>query len=185
MIGGENTEQEATVLVELLAKLIVWLIQLVIGLGLAMGSISMAIRLLNKLTPGIDEEEELKKGNVAVGVMMLGVVIATALVVSSGVVGLTQAVTGVSGVNLMDYVIAIIFGLIQLAAGVGFAVISIYLAFNIWDKITTSIDEKAELARGNVAVGIVMAGVIIAVALVIREGVSGLAGALGAVGPIR
>ncbi|MEK7874199.1 MAG: DUF350 domain-containing protein, partial [Chloroflexota bacterium] len=133
----------------------------------------------------IDEEEELKKGNAAVGIMMLGVIIATALVVSSGVVGLTQAVTGVTGVNLMDYIVAIIFGLIQLAAGVGFAVISIFLAFNIWDRITTRIDEKAELLRGNVAVGIVMAGIFIAVALVVREGVSGLASAIGAVGPIQ
>jgi len=171
--------------VELFVKLLVWLIQLVIGLVIAMGSIYMAIRMLNTLTRGIDEEEELKKGNAAVGIMMLGVIIATALVVSSGVVGLTQAVTGVTGVNLMDYIVAIIFGLIQLAAGVGFAVISIFLAFNIWDRITTKIDEKAELLRGNVAVGIVMAGIFIAVALVVREGVSGLAGAIGAVGPIQ
>ncbi len=170
---------------ELFVKLLVWLIQLVIGLVIAMGSIYMAIRMLNTLTRGIDEEEELKKGNAAVGIMMLGVIIATALVVSSGVVGLTQAVTGVTGVNLMDYIVAIIFGLIQLAAGVGFAVISIFLAFNIWDRITTKIDEKAELLRGNVAVGIVMAGIFIAVALVVREGVSGLAGAIGAVGPIQ
>ncbi len=170
---------------ELFVKLLVWLIQLVIGLVIAMGSIYMAIRMLNTLTHGIDEEEELKKGNAAVGIMMLGVIIATALVVSSGVVGLTQAVTGVTGVNLMDYIVAIIFGLIQLAAGVGFAVISIFLAFNIWDRITTKIDEKAELLRGNVAVGIVMAGIFIAVALVVREGVSGLAGAIGAVGPIQ
>lgn len=170
---------------ELIAKLIIWLIQLVVGLVIAMGSIYMAIRMLNTLTHGIDEEEELKKGNAAVGIMMLGVVIATALVVSSGVVGLTQAVTSVSSANLMDYVVPIIFGLIQLAAGVGFAVVSIFLAFNIWDKMTTKIDEKAELLRGNVAVGIVMAGIFIAVALVVREGVSGLAGAIGAVGPIQ
>lgn len=168
---------------ELILKLIVWLIQLVVGLFLAMGSIYLAIRLLNKLMPGIDAEEELKKGNAAVGIMMLGVIIATALVVSSGVVGLTQAITDLRGVNVVDYIIAIIFGLVQLGAGVGFAVISIYLAFNIWDKITTKLDEKVELARGNIAIGIVMAGVIIAVALVIREGVSGLAGAIGAVGP--
>jgi len=171
--------------VELIAKLIIWLIQLVVGLVIAMGSIYMAIRMLNTLTHGIDEEEELKKGNAAVGIMMLGVVIATALVVSSGVVGLTQAVTSVSSANLMDYVVPIIFGLIQLAAGVGFAVVSIFLAFNIWDRMTTKIDEKAELLRGNVAVGIVMAGIFIAVALVVREGVSGLAGAIGAVGPIQ
>ncbi len=170
---------------ELIAKLIIWLIQLVVGLVIAMGSIYMAIRMLNTLTHGIDEEEELKKGNAAVGIMMLGVVIATALVVSSGVVGLTQAVTSVSSANLMDYVVPIIFGLIQLAAGVGFAVVSIFLAFNIWDRMTTKIDEKAELLRGNVAVGIVMAGIFIAVALVVREGVSGLAGAIGAVGPIQ
>lgn len=164
---------------EWLVKLIFWIVQLVVGLGLAMFTIWIAMRLLNRLTEGIDEEEELKKGNVAVGTLMLGVVIAVALVTSSGIVGLTDAVTSIgTGATAGQWVRAIVFGVVQLGAGILFAVISINLAFNIWDKLTTKIDEKAELKNGNVAVGIVMAGVVVAVALVVQSGVSGLAGAI-------
>ena len=163
-------------------KLVTWLIQLVVGLIVAMGSIYGAIKLLNSLTKGIDEEAELKKGNLAVAYMMLGVVIAVALVTSSGIVGLTDAVTNIpSGATTGTYVRAVGFGIVQLLAGIVFAVISIFLAFRIWDRMTSKIDETAELRRGNAAVGIVMAGVVIAVAIVIRQGISGLAAAISGI----
>lgn len=169
--------------VESIIKVGMWVIQLLVGLVVAMGSIFIAMRLLNRLTKGLDEEEELLKGNKAVACMMLGVVIAVALVTSSGIVGLTDAVTNVqSGAGAVEYGRAVAFGVVQLAAGILFAVISIFLAFRIWDKMTTKIDEVAELKKDNVAVGIVMAGVIIAVAIVIREGISGLAAAISGIG---
>ena len=60
--------------------------------------------------------------------MMVGVIIAVALVTSSGVVGLTQAVTDVqSGSSARHYVRAVIFGLVQLIAGLVFASLSIFL----------------------------------------------------------
>ena len=164
-------------------KLGMWLVQLVVGLIVAMGSIYGAIKLLNGLTKGIDEEAELMKGNQAVAYMMLGVVIAVSLVTSSGVVGLTDAVTNIpEGATMGTYGRAVAFGILQLVAGIAFAVISIFLAFRIWDRITSKIDEVAELRKGNVAVGIVMAGVIIAVAIVIRQGISGLAAAISGIG---
>ncbi|MEW5759687.1 MAG: DUF350 domain-containing protein [Candidatus Thermoplasmatota archaeon] len=162
-----------------IVAVVIWIAQLIIGIGLAMGSIYIGIRLLNRLTEGIDEEEELKKGNKAVAALLLGVVIAIALVVSSGVVGLTSAITGGKSTDLMGYITAVSIGIVQLAAGIIFAVIAIYLAFRVWDKITTKIDETEELKKGNLAIGIVMAGIMIAVAIVIQAGVSGLAKVFG------
>jgi uncharacterized membrane protein YjfL (UPF0719 family) len=166
-----------------IVMVVIGIIQLIIGLGLAMGAIYMGIRLLDKLTKGIEEEEELKKGNVAVACLMLGVVIAIALVISGGVAGLTKNLTTIEkGATVVDYLIAIGGGVAQVIFGIIFAVVAIYLAFRIWDRITTRIEEVDELKKGNVAIGIIMAGVIIAVAIVIRAGVSGLAEAFGAAG---
>jgi len=39
----------------------------------------------------MDEYAELKKGNVAVALMMAGVIVATAIIIQSGVIGITSA----------------------------------------------------------------------------------------------
>ena len=58
------------------------------------------------------------------------------------------------------------------------AVVAIYLALKILDRMTKDIDEFKELQEGNVAVALEMAGVIIAVALIIQSGVVGITSAL-------
>lgn len=149
-------------------------IQLLLGLTLALASIYIGINLLDKLTKGIDEQKELKKGNVAVGILMAAVVLSIANVIQSGVAGLTLAMTA------QITVAGIIAGLVQVGVGIVLAVVGIYMAINVLDKITTDIDEMEELKKGNVAVAIVMAGVLLAVSFVIQAGVSGIAHAIGA-----
>jgi len=68
-------------------------LQLVLGIVLAVGAIYLALYILDKLTKGVDEFEELKKGNVAVALEMGGVIIAVAWIIQSGVIGITAALT--------------------------------------------------------------------------------------------
>ncbi len=49
-------------------------------------SLALALRLYNVLTPGLDEMEELKKGNMAVAVVMAAIVIAMGFVVAVTVI---------------------------------------------------------------------------------------------------
>ena len=58
------------------------------------------------------------------------------------------------------------------------AIVAIYLALNILDKLTKGIDEFEELKKGNIAVALEMAGVIIAVAIIIQSGVLGITAGL-------
>jgi uncharacterized membrane protein YjfL (UPF0719 family) len=67
------------------------LIQLILGIILAIGAIYLALNILDRLTKGVDEFEEIKKGNVAVALMMAGVIVSTALIIQSGVIGITSA----------------------------------------------------------------------------------------------
>jgi len=150
--------------------------QLVLGLLLAMGSVYLGLKLLDKLTKGIDEMEELKKGNVAVGIFMAAVIFSIATVVQSGVAGLSGAVAGKAGGAL---ILAAGIGVIQLIIGIAIAVVAIYIAVNVLDKITVEFDEMEELKKGNVAVAILMAGVLLAVSFVVQAGVSGIANAIG------
>lgn len=71
--------------------IVVSIVQLVLGIVLAIAAIYLALNILDKLTKGIDEFEELKKGNVAVALEMSGVIITVAIIIQSGVLGITEA----------------------------------------------------------------------------------------------
>lgn len=156
------------------------LLQLIVGLVLAIASIYIGLSFFGKFTKGINEWEEIRKGNVAVAVVQTAIILAIANVIQSGVVGLTAALTNIG--TFMDLSLllrTLVAGVVQLLAGIIFAIVAIYLAINVLDKITKEIDEMEELKKGNVAVAVIMAGVLLAVSFVVQAGVSGLATAIG------
>ncbi len=74
----------------------------------------------------------------------------------------------------MDFLLNAVVGIIQLVLAIVFAVVALYIGFWVLGKITKGIDEEKELAKGNAAVGILVASVFIAIAVVVQSGVSGL-----------
>src|SRR3990167_10943636 len=156
-----------------LMGVIVALVQLVLGLIFAIGSIYLSLSLFNRLTKGIDEEAELKKGNVAVGILMGAVILSIANVIHASVGAFAESV-GVSPLNPIVW----IGGIVHVLIGIVLAIISIYIAINVLDKVTKNIDEIEELKRGNVAVAIIMAIVLIAVSFVAQAGVAGISKAI-------
>jgi uncharacterized membrane protein YjfL (UPF0719 family) len=58
--------------------LILWAIVTAVAFAVV---VPIAMRVFNRMTPGIDEMEELKKGNLAVAIMMAATVLAMALLV--------------------------------------------------------------------------------------------------------
>ena len=150
--------------------------QLAIGLFLAMGSVYLGIKMFDKLTEGIDEMKELQKGNVAVAILLGAIILSIASVVEGGVYGLTQSI--IPGLTPMELSAALLIGVVNLVLGVILAILSIYVAISMLDKITVGIDEFKELKRGNVAIAIMMAAVLFAVSFVIRGAVAAMASTL-------
>ncbi len=72
--------------------IIVAVVQLLLGIVLAVAAIYLALNILDRLTKGVEEFEELKKGNVAVALEMAGVIIAVAVIIQSGVIGITASI---------------------------------------------------------------------------------------------
>lgn len=160
----------------LLANAAVGLIQLIIAIIFAVVALYIGFAVLGKITKDIDEEKELAKGNVAVGIIVASVFVAIALVVQSGVSGLSVGINKALSVGILtgDGILAIVVAIIQLLLGIVLAVVAIYLALNILDRLTKGVEEFEELKKGNVAVALEMAGVIIAVAVIIQSGVIGI-----------
>jgi len=69
----------------MLMSLLVAAIQLLIGVIAAVFSVYIAISIINKVTPDLDEINELKKGNVAVATVMATIMFAIAFVIKSAV----------------------------------------------------------------------------------------------------
>ena len=63
---------------------------------------------------------------------------------------------------------------LKLAIALILAVASQYLAIKLFDRLTPRIDEMKELQRGNVAVGLVLASLVISISLVISAGIDNL-----------
>jgi uncharacterized membrane protein YjfL (UPF0719 family) len=164
----------------LLANVVVGLIQLIISIIFAVLALYIGFAVLSKINKNMDEEKELARGNVAVGIIVAAVFVAIALVVQSGVSGLSVGINKalIVGILSVDGLLAIGVSFIQLILGIVLAVGAIYLALNVLDKLTKGVDEFEEIKKGNVAVALMMGGVIIAVAVIIQSGVIGITAAL-------
>ncbi|HUT38893.1 MAG TPA: DUF350 domain-containing protein [Methanoregula sp.] len=164
----------------LLANAIVGLIQLLISIIFSVVALYIGFTVLSKITKVIDGEKELAKGNVAVGIIVAAVFVAIALVVQSGVSGLSVGINKAVSVGILsiDGLLAIGVAFIQLILGIILAVGAIYLALYILDKLTKGVEEFEEIKKGNAAVALMMGGVIIAVAVIIQSGVIGITAAL-------
>jgi uncharacterized membrane protein YjfL (UPF0719 family) len=155
------------------------IIQLVIAIVFAVVALYIGFWVLGKITRGIDEEKELAQGNAAVGILVASVFIAIALVVQSGVSGLSVGINKALSLGLnSDGILTVVVAIVQLLLGIILAVGAIYLALNILDRLTTGVNEFEELRKGNIAVALEMAGVIIAVAVIIQSGVIGITAAI-------
>lgn len=162
------------------ANALVGIVQLVLAVILAVVALYIGFSVLSRISKGLEEEKELAKGNVAVGILVASVFIAIAVVVQSGIsgvaVGVSQALA--VGIFTLDGITAVLVAILQLILGIVLAVAAIYLALNILDKLTKGLDEFGEIKKGNVAVALEMAGVIIATAVIIQSGVLGITAAL-------
>jgi len=151
-------------------SIIIGIVQLIIAVILAVVSLYMGFAMLDRMTSKIDEEKELAKGNVAVGILVASIFVSIAIIVQSGVAGVSIGLRDAVNGNIYSLIASII----QLILGMILAIAGIYLSLNIFDKLTKEIDEFEEIRKGNVAVALEMAGVVIAVALIIQSGVLGI-----------
>ena len=147
-------------------------LQFIIGLILSVFSIYLGIRVLDKFTKNLDEWKEIKKGNVAVGILIAAVVLSVAVVVESGVTSIATTVP--AGATMIELIIGLFASFINILIGVFAAMIGIYFAMTIFDQLTQDINEFAELKKGNIAVAVLLGAVLLAVSFVIKGTVDAL-----------
>jgi len=142
--------------------------RLILGIVFAVVALYLATSVLGRLTKGLDDWAEISKGNVAVAIFMAGIFISVATIVAPGISGLF------AGWDLL----AITLGFVQLIVALALAMAMQYVALSVFGRLTKDLDEWSELKKGNIAVGITMAAIVIAVAAVVVRGVETLIAAV-------
>jgi uncharacterized membrane protein YjfL (UPF0719 family) len=132
---------------------------------LAVLSIYFGVRAFDKLTEEIGELEELRKGNAAVGILVAAIIICIAAVVRTGVAQFAAGIQPNYALSLIAVLAAI--NVVKLLFGLFLAILTIFISLNLLDALTRKIDETRELKKGNIAIAILIAGVLIAVSIVV------------------
>ena len=71
------------------------LVNLVVAIGVASFAITVVFKIMDRMTSGIDEAEELKTNNTAIGIIYCGIIIGVSFLVSSGVTSIGMGVSAI------------------------------------------------------------------------------------------
>ena len=151
-----------------MGQILVGLAQLAIAIVLGAIVAFLSFYLFQRFTRDLDEREELRRGNPAVGIVLGTILVSVALVLRPALAVETQ--TWDAGHQV--YVQTLLAEALQVAIGLFLAVLSLGLALLIFAALTRGIDEIQELKNGNLAVGGLLAGVVLAVGLMVSQAVS-------------
>ncbi len=140
-------------------------------LGVSVTVLYSASKLMDKLTTEIDEWREIAKGNIAVSIYYASVILSFGIIINAGM-GNYLAPAGVSDPYV--FALALLGDILRAIISMVSAVITIYLALTFYDKLTHDIEEFEELKNGNIAMGVIVGGVLLAISLLIAPAVKSL-----------
>jgi uncharacterized membrane protein YjfL (UPF0719 family) len=149
--------------INIMANLFFSIVQFLVAIAAAAVAASLSVWLFSKATRGLDEWNELRKGNLAVGVILCAMIIGVGIVLRPALAPLALNLDATPS-DAVAY--RILLHGAQVLAAIALALASLGLSLWLFTRLTGSIDEWAEIGRGNVAIAAVLAGVIIATALI-------------------
>jgi uncharacterized membrane protein YjfL (UPF0719 family) len=150
-----------------MGPLLLSLAQLVVAVVLSAIAAYLAFYLFQWFTHDLDEWEELRQGNPAVGIVLGAILVAVAIVLRPALT-VSTATWDVGGELFFRVLLA---EALQLAVGLVLAVVTLALALYLFAGLTRGIDEVEELKRGNLAIAGLLAGVVVGVGLLVSQAV--------------
>jgi putative membrane protein len=162
---------------QIIFGLLEFLVSVLISFILIFGS----YRIVLVLTRRIDEEKELKKKNISVGIVLGSIFIGEALVVKQALYPVMAVIQlfilgQEKDAGSFAEVLLLSLGYVFLAGVLAF--LCILFSFWLFNRLTPHIDTYQEIMNNNLAVAALMALFIVGICLLMSAGVSGLVRAL-------
>jgi len=166
-------------------RLLVSLFELGLMIVLSGVIIYVIYRVFIKANPDFDMEEEIIKGNVAVGILVSSIMVSAALMLKKGVgasVGMFQlSISAPAEISFPFWQTALL-TLGHLAITLCVAIFTISITLRLFGRMVKKLKPELrigeQMQRGNVAVGILLSAVVFIATLYVGEGVSALTKAL-------
>lgn len=166
-------------------QLLVAIIQLMVALSIAAFAIKkgfdLLAKLLNRSGKGFDIWQEIRNKNVAVAVMGACVIISYCNVIGSGIDSMSNVLGSITSQTMWQSLMGLVSAIVNLIVAIAVASFAITVVFRVMDRLTTNIDEVAELKSNNVAIGVVYGGLIIGVSFLVSSGVTSIGMGVNAV----
>lgn len=153
------------------------------GLAVVMSAfvIYLTYRTFIRANPDFDMEHEIKKGNLAVGLLVGTILISASTMLQRGmesVVGMFRLwVAAPAESNIPLWQLILLAGT-HLGMSMFLAVLTISVTLRMFGRLTSHMQEGKELQRGNLAVGMLLSAVVFVSTQYVGEGVSALSKAL-------
>jgi uncharacterized membrane protein YjfL (UPF0719 family) len=129
------------------------------GLFLSLTTFYISTRFFDKLTSNLDEWEEIKKGNIAVGIFFSSIILSVFLIVSPSIVSLV----------LSNSLNSLVFNLFKFLISLVLSIVLPFLALFALDYLTPQINELEELKKGNIAISLYLSFGLLGISLIISS----------------
>ncbi len=150
-------------------------IDLLISLLLGISAVYFAIWLFDGITREVEEWKEIKKGNIAVAIYFGTVILGFAFIMEPQLVSISQDITSLS-MNFGEAVlIYFLFDLVKLVVTIIIAAFVLYITLVMIDSLSHGMHKFEQLKKGNIAVAITMSVILIAVVIILQDGITTLA----------
>lgn len=161
----------------------IWTSFVEFGLAVLMSGfiIALTYKVFVKANPDFDMEAEIKKGNIAVGTLMGAIVFAASMILQRGmgaVISMARMYFSSPGEYSISLTKLLLISLGHLAFSLFLAVITISVALRLFGRLDPDLKAGKRLKEGNVAIGIVLASVVLVAAMYVGEGVSAVTKAM-------
>jgi uncharacterized membrane protein YjfL (UPF0719 family) len=166
--------------VTILVNVIIGFIQLLLAIVLAVVGLYAGFFTFTRIIRDIDAPSELARGNSAIAILVASVFIGISVTVVSCVQGILGGLNKIfaDGILNMNDTRDVVFSCLELLLGILLAIGSIYLAIYVFSRLNNQTDMITEIKNGNVAIACMVAGMIVAVSVIIHFGVLGIVTAL-------
>ena len=156
------------------------LVELVLSFVLGVLVAFVSFKVFARLTRSLDEVGEMKRNNVAVGVLMASTLVSCALVVRQTLYPVVSSVQTAlfNGIDLLGAAKVVGLSVLYLCLSLAIAILAVNAATRVFLRLTRELDELAEIKQNNVAVALTLGAVIVVMGLFLAHGVESLLAAL-------